>query len=94
MKTGHEPPDHSRLLLRLRRVQGQISGIEKMISERRYCVDILTQFRAAASALKAAEAAVFESHIRSCVAEAARSKKPAEIEKKIDELTRLLLKNG
>ena len=87
-----EHPDHSAHLVRLRRVQGQIKGIENMIAERRYCVDILIQFSAVTSALKAIEAGVVERHVRSCVQGAINSKDPAEVDSKINELMTLFLK--
>lgn len=87
-------PDHTAVLHRLRRLQGQIAGLEKMIEERRYCVDILTQFRAVSSALKAAEGSVFEKHLRSCVKSAMESKNKKDTEKKLEEVMDLLLKWG
>ncbi len=55
VKPNH--PDHASNLVRLRKVQGQITGIGKMLDERRYCMEILIQLRAAGSALKAIEGA-------------------------------------
>ena len=83
-------PDHSPALTRLRRIQGQISGIEKMVMDRRYCVDILTQFRAVSSALKAAEGLIFEKHLQSCVEEAFLSQDKTKTEEKMGELMKLL----
>lgn len=85
-------PDHRSTLNRIRRIQGQVSGIERMISEQRYCVDILIQFRAVASALKAIESTIFEEHVRGCVRSAMHSKKRSEIDAKVDELMELLFK--
>ncbi len=83
-------PDHSEFLPRLSRVQGQISGIEKMISDGRYCVDILVQFRAAMAALRAVEVSIFEKHLKHCLSSAFLSKDKQQIEEKINELTELL----
>ena len=79
-------PDHGATLGRLRRIQGQIAGIERMILERRYCADILVQCRAAESALKSVEGAILETHLRDCVRKAIESKNKSESEKKIGEL--------
>lgn len=87
--SGH--PDHSAELNRIRRVQGQIKGIETMILSRRYCPEILIQFRAAVSALRAAENAVFERHLRGCVKDAMYLKNASEIDKKVEELLELLV---
>ncbi len=83
-------PDHSSQLTRLSRIRGQIEGIERMIGEQRYCVDILIQFRASMAALRAVELNIFDSHIRHCVASALKSKDEKVIETKIQELTELL----
>ncbi len=83
-------PDHSSQLPRLSRVRGQIEGIERMIRDQRYCVDILIQFRASMAALRSIELNVFDAHIRHCVASALKSRDEKVIETKIQELTELL----
>ena len=65
------------LFARLRRIEGQVAGIRRMIEEDRYCVDILVQTSAGASALRRVEDAVMENHLNTCVAEAMRSEDPA-----------------
>jgi DNA-binding FrmR family transcriptional regulator len=65
------------LFARLRRIEGQVAGIRRMIEEDRYCVDILVQTSAAAAALRRVEDAVMENHLNTCVAEAMRSEDPA-----------------
>ena len=82
-------PAHPKELGRLNRVIGQVEGVKRMIEEGRYCPDILTQLRAVNAAVRSVEAAILESHLESCVRETFQSRKPAEIRKKIDELTRL-----
>ncbi len=59
-------PDHSDKLNRLNRIEGQVKGIKKMIEEKRYCVDILTQLKAVSAALKKVEHAVLKDHIQGC----------------------------
>jgi CsoR family transcriptional regulator, copper-sensing transcriptional repressor len=83
-------PDHSLVLPRLNRVQGQIAGIEKMIGDGRYCVDILIQFRAAMAALRTIEVDVFEKHLNHCVNSALLSIDKKQAQEKIQELTGLL----
>jgi DNA-binding FrmR family transcriptional regulator len=61
---------------RLRRVEGQVAGIRRMIEENRYCVDILTQTSAAVSALRRVEDVVMENHLNTCVADAMGSNDP------------------
>jgi DNA-binding FrmR family transcriptional regulator len=87
-------PDHSSMRPRLSKIRGQIDGIERMIQERRYCVDILIQFRAAMAALRTAELLVFETHLHHCVRSAMRSNDEKNIETKIHELTELLARHS
>jgi DNA-binding FrmR family transcriptional regulator len=60
------------VLARLRRVEGQVRGVQRMVSEDEYCIDILTQISAASSALKRVAVSLLDDHVRHCVAEAAR----------------------
>lgn len=55
------------LLTRLRRIEGQIRGIEKMVVEDRYCIDVLTQISAAQAALEKVALGLLDGHARSCV---------------------------
>ena len=83
-------PDHSAELIRLKRVKGQIEGLERMILDRRYCTDIIIQTKAAKSALKAFESAVLQQHLRGCVKSAMQSKNAFEAEEKIQEILDIL----
>jgi DNA-binding FrmR family transcriptional regulator len=85
-------PDHFDSLTRLKRIQGQLSGIERMIHDRRYCFDILTQLRAVSAAMQAVETSVFERHLKMCVKQALESKSITAAENKIQELLTLLRK--
>lgn len=81
--------DHTKHKGRLKRVQGQIDGIARMIDEKRYCPDILIQLRASAKALESIEAAILETHIQGCVHTAVKAKDEKDIQKKIDEIMKL-----
>jgi CsoR family transcriptional regulator, copper-sensing transcriptional repressor len=70
---------------RLRRVEGQIRGIQRMVDDDEYCIDILTQISAAGSALKKVAVALLDDHIRHCVADGRASAKDRE--RKIAEAT-------
>lgn len=61
--------DKKRLITRLRKVEGQVKGLQRMVEEEKYCVDILTQIAAARAALNKIGLIIFEDHIRGCVAE-------------------------
>jgi DNA-binding FrmR family transcriptional regulator len=84
-----EHPDHSKEISRLNRISGQIEGVKKMIAERRYCPDIITQLRAISSATKSVEANVLKSHLKACVSSAFESKDDEDQDKKIEELLTL-----
>ncbi len=60
------------LLKRLRRAEGQVRGIHRMIEEDTYCIDVLTQVSAATKALETVALALLDDHLAHCVAEAAR----------------------
>lgn len=79
-------PDHHKELPRLNRISGQIDGVKKMIEERRYCPDILTQLRAVRAAVNSIEASILETHLDSCVTTAFHSGDQAERAQKINEL--------
>ena len=74
---------------RLRKVGGQINGIEKMVNDSRYCVDILQQVIAARSALSQVALIILESHTKSCVVNAIRDDRAEE---SIAELMKVLSK--
>ena len=81
---------HVGQLSRLRKIEGQVRGIVRMVEEERYCVDILTQLRAARAALKRVEDSVLREHVEHCVAQAIHSGDPAEQRAKVDELLDVL----
>ena len=68
-------------LKRLRRVEGQIRGISRMVEEDTYCIDILTQVSAATKALQAVSLGLLEDHVGHCVVDAAKESDEAAAEK-------------
>ena len=84
--------DHSEDLLRLRRIRGQIEGVERMIEDGRYCIDILNQIRSVMAALRSAESLVMDRHVRHCVKDAISAKNERLTEEKINELLTLFNK--
>ena len=86
----HSHPDHRVHLKRLNRVKGQLSGIHAMIDERRYCLDILQQLKAARAGLAAMEAEIFKTHLRGCVKDAFHSRDPFHAESKVEEIMKIL----
>ena len=76
-------------LKRLRRIEGQVVGIQKMIKERRYCMDIVNQISAVEAALHKVSTLVLRNHIETCVLSAFRSRDTDDVTRKIDELIRV-----
>jgi len=62
--------DKARYQRRLRRIEGQVRGLQRMIEEDKYCIDILTQVSAVTSALESVALGLLEDHLRHCVAQA------------------------
>ena len=85
-------PSHENQLLRLKKIEGQVRGIQTMIEDQRYCMDILSQIRAVTGALSKIESGILESHLQHCVNEAITSKNTIEAAVKIKEITRLFEK--
>ena len=65
--------DKRAVLSRLRRIEGQVRGIEKMVDEDRYCIDVLTQVNAVRAALESVALQLLADHTEHCVAEAIQS---------------------
>jgi CsoR family transcriptional regulator, copper-sensing transcriptional repressor len=78
--------DKDALVKRLRRVEGQVRGIEKMVAEDRYCIDILTQISAATTALESVAFKILDEHVNHCVAGALSSGDEAVAAEKSQEL--------
>lgn len=78
--------EKKKVMDRLRRVEGQVAAIRRMVEEDAYCVDILLQVSAAQAALGKAGHVILGNHIESCVAEAFTSGSKRERNKKIEEL--------
>jgi len=76
----------------LKKIEGQIRGIQKMISQKRYCVDILTQLHAIKGAIFRVEDNIFRKHLEGCVTQALKGKSQTEKEKKINEIVDLISK--
>ncbi|MCM8757447.1 MAG: metal-sensitive transcriptional regulator [Candidatus Omnitrophica bacterium] len=81
---------HQEQLVFLKKIEGQIRGIQKMIEERRYCVDIITQIHSIIGALYRVENEIFRKHLEGCVVYALKGKSELEKQKKIDEIIELI----
>ena len=87
-----EHPSHSGETPRLNRAIGQLEGVKRMIAEGEYCVDIMTQLRAARSAIKSIELGVLNMHMRSCLAKTSCCGDEALRDQQVEEILTLLKK--
>jgi CsoR family transcriptional regulator, copper-sensing transcriptional repressor len=83
MKHGY---DKAALTKRLHRIEGQVRGIERMVEDDRYCIDILTQISAVNTALESLAFRLLDDHVNHCVADALASGDPQEAAEKSQEL--------
>ena len=83
-------PSHENNLIALRRIEGQVRGVQKMIEERKYCIDILNQIYAVRRALARVEEKILEKHFRNCVTEAVKGSSEKEKQQKMDEIFKLI----
>ena len=84
-------PSHNTVGPRLRRIEGQIRGIHRMVAERRYCIDIIQQLTAARKALDQVTLQVMNGHINTCVSDAIRKRQgPAKINELMQTITRFV----
>jgi DNA-binding FrmR family transcriptional regulator len=80
-------------LKRLRRIEGQIRGLQRMVDDETYCIDILTQVSAATKALQTVALGLLDDHLAHCVVDAARDGRPdadAKLKEASDAIARLV----
>ncbi len=91
---GVDPEIKASNLRRLRRIEGQIRGLQRMVEEDRYCADILTQVSSAQEALRAVARALMRNHLTNCAAHAIRAGSTEERQAMYDELLEMIYKNA
>lgn len=74
------------VLKRLRSISGHVSGIERMVAEDAYCIDVIKQVQAVQAALNKVNDLILESHLNTCVIEAVRGDNKKERERVLDEI--------
>jgi DNA-binding FrmR family transcriptional regulator len=82
-----------RNLKRLRRIEGQIRGLQRMVEEERYCADILTQISSVHEALRSVGRELVRNHLKHCATDAIRAGDPAQSESMYDELVDMMYKH-
>lgn len=84
---------HKECVSRLRKIEGQVRGVTRMIEEERYCIDILTQMQAVKAALAKVESEILKDHVSTCVEDAIASGDAVEQRQKFAELVDVLGKH-
>lgn len=82
--------DKAAVLARLKRIEGQVRGIEKMVADDTYCIDVLTQVAAATKALQSVAVQLMDEHLRHCVSDAIQSDDPAHADRVLAEATKVI----
>jgi DNA-binding FrmR family transcriptional regulator len=91
---GVDPEIKASNLRRLRRLEGQIRGLQRMVEEDRYCTDILTQVSSVQEALRSVARALMRNHLSHCATQAIRTGSTEERHAMYDELLELIYKNA
>ena len=81
-------PCHKNQIASIRRIKGQIEGVERMIHEGKYCIDILNQIKAAKNAISSVEGKILKTHLEECIKESMNGENDAQ--QKIDEILKVL----
>ena len=82
------------VIMRLKRIEGQLRGIQQMVATERYCMEVLAQLRSAAAAIGKVEELLLRRHLLTCVAEALRSGSSEAQRDKVEEILVLLRQPG
>lgn len=101
-RKNHAKPEHAAAvdvelkedaLVRLKRIEGQVRGIQRMVDEERYCADVLVQISAVHESLRSVAQLMLRNHLQHCASDAIRSNDPARRSKMYDELIDLFAKH-
>jgi DNA-binding FrmR family transcriptional regulator len=88
--TAVDPEIKRAVLTRLRRIEGQVRGLQKMVDEERYCADVLTQVSSVQEALRGVGRSLLHNHLKHCATQAIRSGDPGQAEAMYEELMELM----
>jgi DNA-binding FrmR family transcriptional regulator len=89
-----DPETKTAVLHRLRRIEGQVRGLQRMVEEERYCADVLTQVSSVQEALRGVGRELLRNHLKHCATTAIRSGEASEREAMYDELVELMYRNA
>jgi DNA-binding FrmR family transcriptional regulator len=88
--TAVDPEIKRAVLTRLRRIEGQVRGLQKMVDEERYCADVLTQVSSVQEALRGVGRSLLHNHLKHCATQAIRSGDPGQADAMYEELMELM----
>ena len=91
-RKGNAKMEHMEVLSYLRKIEGQIRGVQNMIEEKKYCVDILTQLHAIVGAIGNVEDKILRKHFANCVIVAFRGDSKRDRAEKMEEILKLISK--
>jgi CsoR family transcriptional regulator, copper-sensing transcriptional repressor len=91
---GVDPEIKHSIGTRLRRIEGQVRGLQKMIEEERYCADVLMQLSSVQEALRGVGRTLLHNHLKHCVTETIRTADPDQTDAIYEELMELMYKNA
>jgi DNA-binding FrmR family transcriptional regulator len=83
-----EHPCHKQQIANIRRIEGQVRGVEKMITEGKYCIDILNQIKAIKNSLTTVEGRILKTHLEQCVKDSLDGS--GDFNKKVEEIVKTL----
>jgi len=83
-------PSHEGNLVALRRIEGQVRGVQRMIEDHKYCINILNQIGAVKGALSRVAEKILRKHLEHCVTEAIKGNSEKEKQEKLDEIVQLI----
>jgi CsoR family transcriptional regulator, copper-sensing transcriptional repressor len=89
-----DPEVKHAIATRLRRIEGQMRGLQKMVEEERYCADVLMQLSSVQEALRGVGRALLHNHLKHCATEAIRSGKPEQADAMYEELMELMYRSA
>ena len=89
-----DPEAKHNIVSRLRRIEGQVRGLQKMIEEERYCADVLMQLSSVQEAARGVGRALLLNHLKHCATEAIRSGDPEQADAMYEELMELMYRNA
>jgi CsoR family transcriptional regulator, copper-sensing transcriptional repressor len=89
-----DPEIKHAVLTRLRRIEGQVRGLQKMVADERYCADVLAQVSSVQEALRGVSRSMLHNHLKHCASEAIRSDDPERSDAMYEELLELVFRSS